>query len=216
MDTQQPASEGPRDGSVTQLLGDLKSGDPAAVQALWERYFSRLVLLARGRLRRVVGPGGIEDEEDAVLSAFDSFVQGLQRERFPRLSDRHNLWQLLVTITTRKVYDQAERRGAEKRGGGYQNVSRSGAGEGGGGLEWLVGAEPTPEFAALVADQCRVLLGLLSREDPTGERHLREVAVWKMEGFTNAEIADRLGCALRTVANRLDLIRSLWKDAGSA
>jgi DNA-binding CsgD family transcriptional regulator len=32
-----------------------------------------------------------------------------------------------------------------------------------------------------------------------------------MEGYTNDEIADRLGCARRTVARRLDLIKKVWE-----
>jgi DNA-binding CsgD family transcriptional regulator len=31
-----------------------------------------------------------------------------------------------------------------------------------------------------------------------------------MEGYTNDEIATRLGCARRTVARQLDLIRRIW------
>jgi DNA-directed RNA polymerase specialized sigma24 family protein len=33
------------------------------------------------------------------------------------------------------------------------------------------------------------------------------VAVWKMEGYTNEEIAGKLGCATRTVERKLFLIR---------
>ena len=35
-------------GSVTHWLGDLRGGDLAAAQPIWERYFGRLVVLARG------------------------------------------------------------------------------------------------------------------------------------------------------------------------
>jgi hypothetical protein len=41
---------------------------------------------------------------------------------------------------------------------------------------------------------------------------LRSVAVWKMEGYTNAEIADKLGCVPVTVERKLQLIRSLWAN----
>jgi DNA-directed RNA polymerase specialized sigma24 family protein len=33
----------------------------------------------------------------------------------------------------------------------------------------------------------------------------------KMEGYTNAEIAQRLACSLRTVERRLELIRNTWQ-----
>ncbi len=74
------------------------------------------------------------------------------------------------------------------------------------GLEQLVGEEPTPEFAVLVAEEYHNRLEAL--EDET----LRQIAIWKLEGYTNEEIAARLGCALRTVANKLKLIRLKWEQ----
>jgi hypothetical protein len=62
------------DESVTYWLEQLKAKNPAAAQRLWERYFRRLVGLARVKLRghaKVVA-----DEEDVALSAFDSFCRG--------------------------------------------------------------------------------------------------------------------------------------------
>ena len=44
------------DGSVTGWIGDLKAGGDSAAQHLWERYFHRLVHLARARLRGIA-PG---------------------------------------------------------------------------------------------------------------------------------------------------------------
>ena len=52
------------------------------------------------------------------------------------------------------------------------------------------GAGPTPEFAALVADECRRLMGRL-RDDS-----LRKVAHLRMEGYTNEEVASLLECSL--------------------
>ena len=45
---------------------------------------------------------------------------------------------------------------------------------------------------------------------PSEDDALRQVALWKMDGYTVDEIAGRLGCARRTVARRLDLIRRTW------
>ena len=95
----------------------LKAGDHAAAQVLWERYFDHLVRLARRRLAISRRTGADADEEDAALSAFDSFCAGLAGGRFPRLEDRDDLWGLLVVITARKASAQADRRRAFKRGG---------------------------------------------------------------------------------------------------
>jgi DNA-directed RNA polymerase specialized sigma24 family protein len=184
-------------GSVSYWLGGAKEGDEAAGQELWQRYFETLVRLARSRLRSM--PRIVEDEEDAALSAFDSFLAGAARGRFPRLDDRDELWRVLVTITTRKALDQLERHRRQKRGGG-----REAAGEF--ALIEAVGSEPTPEFAAMVSDECRFRLNALPDET------LRTIALLKMEGYTNPEVAEQLGCGLRTVVRKLELIRKLWID----
>jgi DNA-directed RNA polymerase specialized sigma24 family protein len=80
----------------------------------------------------------------------------------------------------------------------------SGSSAGEAGLAQIIEAEPTPAFAAQVADECRPLLEQL------GDPQLRAVALWKLEGYTNEEIAAQLGCGLRTVERKLDRIRSLW------
>jgi DNA-directed RNA polymerase specialized sigma24 family protein len=197
-------------GSVTRWIGDLRAGEPEAAQALWTRYFDRLVRLARKRLASRTD--GAEDEEDAALSAFDSFCAGLARGRFNELVDRDDLWKLLVVITARKAAAQVDRHRALKRGGSWTRLD---AGHGPSGesshagdnfLAQVMAQEPTPEFAAMVAEETRLLLGRL------GNDQLRQIALDRMEGYTSDEIADRLGCARRTVARRLDLIRQIWSD----
>lgn len=181
-------------GSVTHWLGRLKAGDPAAAQPLWERYFPRLVTLARRRLAGL--RGGAADEEDVALGAFDSFCRDAQQGRFPRLDDRDDLWRLLILLAGQKATDLIRRETADKRGGGGAADHDA--------LERAVGSEPTPEFAAQVADEFRRLLGLLADPD------LRALAVWKLEGYSTEEIADKWGCVPRTVERRLRVIRSLW------
>jgi DNA-directed RNA polymerase specialized sigma24 family protein len=128
------------------------------------------------------------------------------------LTDRDDLWRLLVVITARKAMAQAQRENRKKRGGGRvvdeATLFGQGIGEDGSlaGLERIAGAEPTPEFAAMVAEECQRLLDAL--EDDS----LRQVALSRMEGYTNDEIAAQLGCARRTIARRLELIRKTWSS----
>ena len=105
-------------GSITGWLGNLKDGDQAAAQPLWEHYFSKLVTVARTKLRRMRRTTADQDEEDAALSAFNSFCAGAARGKFPQLADRDDIWRLLVVITARKAMAQANREGRQKRGGG--------------------------------------------------------------------------------------------------
>ena len=72
-------------GSITHWLGDLRGGDLAAAQPLWERYFGRLVVLARGKLERQRHPRAEADEEDAALARSTAFAWESPREGFPSL-----------------------------------------------------------------------------------------------------------------------------------
>jgi DNA-directed RNA polymerase specialized sigma24 family protein len=150
----------------------------------------------------------VSDEEDIALSALDSFFRGMARGRLPALDDRRGLWPLLVTITARKAGKLARRESRRKRGGGLVRGESAliPGGETGGEAAWdeFLAREPAPAFACQVADECRQLLARLS--DPG----LREVALWKMEGCSNAEIANMLGCVESTVERKLRLIRSVW------
>ena len=187
------------EGSVTRWLGQLQAGDDAAVQQLWERYFKRLVGLARKKLSD--SPRRAADEEDVALSAFDSFCRGARAGRFPRLDDRDDLWQILAMITMRKAIDLHNYEGRQSRGRGRLQSLTELTQE---GLETIGGDEPTPELAAQLAEEYQRLMEQL------GDSTLRRVATWKLEGYTNAEIAARLGCITKTVERKLARIRSKW------
>jgi DNA-directed RNA polymerase specialized sigma24 family protein len=187
----------PSDGSVTRWIGRLQAGDPVAAQKLWERYFRRLVGLARRKLQDA--PRRAADEEDVALSAFASFCLHAAHGRFPQLADRDNLWQLLVTLTARKAHHLHRDETRQKRGGGkVQSASPEHD------FDEMIHHGPSPADAALVAEECRRLLEALGEED------LRAVALWKLEGHTNEEIARKLGCVRLTVQRKLRLIRDLW------
>jgi DNA-directed RNA polymerase specialized sigma24 family protein len=145
------------------------------------------------------------DEEDIALSAFESFFAAATRGRIPRLDNRDDLWRILVTITRRKALDEAQHQHRLKRGGPAEcGPSRDKAVGDAGNLDLVVCPEPTPEFVAVVADECRKLLASLADD------RLRQIALLKMEGYTNEEIAGQLGCGLRSVVRKLDLIRRTW------
>jgi DNA-directed RNA polymerase specialized sigma24 family protein len=199
-----------REGSVTRWISDLKSGGDSAALQLWERYFERLVRLARKKLRNDRRARAVEDEEDAALSAFDSFCRGVDRGRFPRLTDRDDLWRLLVVLTVRKALDQIERQGAARRGGDHQGAESTplddGDDPGGDPLDRFLSNEPTPEFAAMVDERHRRL------RDALGDAALCQVLDLRLEGYTREEIAERLGCAVSSVKRKLDIIRRTWLE----
>jgi RNA polymerase sigma factor (sigma-70 family) len=193
--------------SVTRWIDQLKAGDEAAAERLWDRYFHRLVGLARKKLQATARTAA--DEEDVALSAFASFCRAAQKGRFPRLSDRDDLWAMLMVITARKAGHLVRHENQEKRA--RAPTDQDGArpalasGEGVSDLEAIIGREPTPAFAAQVAEQCRRLLASL------GDADLERIALLKMEGYSQGEIAAQLGCVERTVRRRLHRIRTIWE-----
>jgi DNA-directed RNA polymerase specialized sigma24 family protein len=193
--------------AITSWLSHLKEGDVAAAQALWERYYARLVALAKMKLRGVARRAA--DEEDVALSAINSFVEGARLKRFPQLADRQDLWALLVTITARKAINLRNHAGRKKRGGGAvrgESVFLRGPHDPeAAGIEQIVGHAPTPEFTVQLLEEFQ------QRLDQLDESQWRQIAIWKLEGYTSEEIAKRLDCSLTSVERKLRLIRKAWE-----
>ena len=197
----------PAGESVSRWIGQLKAGDTTAATRVWNHFYARLVGLVHRKLRGM--PRRALDEEDVVVSAFATFFRRAKQGQFPRLSDRDDLWQLLVKIAERKALNQVQAHCRQKRGGGKvrgesvflakDSASRNL------GIEQAPGAEPTPEFAAIVAESCRRLLDLLA------DNELREIALLKLEGYTNEEIAAKTGRSPPTIERRLRMIRVQWR-----
>lgn len=203
------------DESITQWIDQLRDGDSAAAQNLWETYFVQMVDLARRRLAGA--PRQVSDEEDVALSAFKSFCIGAREGKFTQLTDRTNLWPLLIAITANKAVDVIRYNNRSKRGGGSPVAEEGRIQEGRVraervSLDEVFSTEPSPEFAIQLADEFEQLL---SRLEAALDLDLPKIAVWKMDGDSNVEIAERLGCTRRTVERKLKLIASLWStEAG--
>ena len=194
--------------AVGRWISELRVGDDEAARQLWQRYWARLVDLAGKKL-----PGHVRrefDEEDVAVSAFHSLCRGVRGGRFPDLTE-DGLWPLLLLITSRKARERLRVRQTKKRGGGDlhgESVFGANGGDDMGGIDRVIGEAPSPEFAAEIAEESQRFLDLL--DDPT----LRSLALLKLEGHVNTEIADLLGCTSRTVERRLALIRRLWSATG--
>jgi len=190
--------------SVSLWLERFKDGDTAAVQPLWNAYFSKMVTLARAKLGTT--PRGVRDEEDVVNSAFFSFCEGVKEGRFPRLDSRDDLWAVLFTIVASKAaqYTRSEMR--QKRGAGkLMQASATGGKESSFDLfANLQSAEPTALDAAMMIEDLGKLLEKLR------DGNLQQIAIWKMEGYTNQEIANMINKSEPTVERKLRIIRETW------
>src|SRR5262249_5020823 len=135
-----------------------------------------------------------------------------------------DLWRLLTAITVKKVLGQKQRYSRLKRGGGHFSPGASttggleepepgprgdqGAAHPNQALAEALSRQPTPEAAALIDEESRALLVALD------DKTLEQIAVWRMEGWTNEEIARQLNCAVRTVERKLERIRAIWTEYG--
>ena len=183
------------------MVDRLKDGDADAARQLWDLFSVRLLAVARSHLPDKNMSLG--DEEDVVLSALATFFTGAGRGKFTEVSDRAHLWKLLALMTKRKVFNLVTREDRQKRGPNESDVS-------------LISIAPedeegfctnpmfSPDFQAATNEACQRLLDIL------GDVQLRSIAVWKLEGYSDAEIAGMLGCAVRSVHRKLHLIRRIW------
>ena len=186
--------------SVSVWLAQMKEGGEAAAQQIWERYYERLVAMARQRIRGAHQQIG--DEEDVAISVFESFYRAAENGRFPDLSGRDDLWRLLLRMAARKIIDQRRRSQTVRRGGDetIQPIVSEGT-DGEQMIIQVIGEEPSPDMVMMMTESCEELLEHL------GDETLRNIAVAKMEGYSNSELADRFNCSERTIERRLHLIR---------
>ena len=182
----------PNDESVALLMEALRSLDSRAATSLWQRYFPKLRRVARQKL----GPqnAGPFDSEDVALSAFDGFCRAVQEGRYPELNDRESLWALLVQITRQKAKDYRAREMAQKRTNPREEAV----------LDSLAGNVAPPDIEMIMAEECERLLGCLPDEN------LVKVALLKLEGWTNDEIAVELNYTRRTIQRMLSVVRGVW------
>lgn len=198
-------------GSVTQLIPKLHDADPvvraAAARLVWQRYCRKLLALARSHLNQRIRCR--EDEQDVLQSMFQSFCRRRRRGDFD-LNGRDDLWDLLVTIALRKARNAARRHLCQRRD--VRREQEALASTVGGdpeappwALEQMEAAGPTPAEAALLNEALERRLQRLA--DP----ELRLIALRKLEGYTNQELAALYNVTGRTIERKLERIRAKWE-----
>jgi DNA-directed RNA polymerase specialized sigma24 family protein len=180
------------DQSISDWLKQITEGDEQAFERIWKRYHRNLVNLVRNAVSH--SPSRFADEEDVVQSALASFFFRVKEGQYPDLRDRTGLWKLLITITLSKARAMSRKEG-RRRELLEDETKRS-----------ILKEEPSPALLAEIADQWQQLMGSLK------DGLLRRVAVAKLEGFTNVEIAGQLDISIATVERKLRLIRELWSS----
>jgi RNA polymerase sigma-70 factor (ECF subfamily) len=207
-------------GSVTLCVQQLHSPDcrerDEAARVIWERFASRLQALVRRHLDNRVRRR--EDEQDILQSMYASFCIG-QLEGKASPASREELWKLLVRITMCKVVNTAHRHHAARRDVRRERSETADRNPAGTlfphwMLEHVDRAKPSHEEMVAVYEEVERLLQGLSED-------LRRIVLWKLDGYTNGEIAKMIGRTVRSVELKMQLIRkrvelSLRKSATAA
>jgi RNA polymerase sigma-70 factor (ECF subfamily) len=168
--------------------------DPAG--DLFQRFARRLIGLARthvdARLRHKIDP------EDVVQSVYKSFL--LRYKDLPMDDESAGgLWSLLTLITLRKCADRVRYHNAECRDINREAQATTDTDR----IEpWreVVGREPTPEQAAVLAETVEAVLGGLT----TLERPVVELS---LQGYSTQEISEQLGRAERSIRRLRERVR---------
>jgi len=192
-----PEDEPPVQGTVTHLFSLARQGDRDAFEPLWLHFFPRLVGLARKRLSGRAGMA--DDAEDAAHAALISFWSQIRSGEYLQDLCRGSLWNLLATITVRKVGKQLRNDAAARRGEG--RVLPAADLEGTKSLTELISVLPTQELDLLAAE----LMESLPVE-------LQPVAMLRLFGHSTEEIAAQLDWTRRKVQRKLEIVRLRWSE----
>ena len=199
------------ENSISQQLDGIKQDDEEAIAALWDRCYPALARFAEKRLEAIGIQQRAFNGEDVAASALMSFLRAVQRNRFPMLDSEDGLFRLLRRITIRKVIDRKRKSQTLKAGSGeVRGESAFGSNADSGidlGIDGVQGESPSSEWIAIMEEECQKLFALLQDEE------LQSIAYYRLEGYSNSEIATKLGCAVATVERRLKEIRARWSIA---
>jgi DNA-directed RNA polymerase specialized sigma24 family protein len=180
----------PNEITVTKWIAALRQGDDASAKELWHRYFQRLMNFARSRMGAI--SKAVYDEEDAAISTFRVLCENLKTGKYPDIADGDEFWRLMLTVAVRKISRRVEYESAAKRCDSSANR--------------------VDESLALAKESNQVAIEYQELLSKLNDPNLERVAVLKLDGYTNEEIATAINRTRRTVQRMLDLIRDLWRE----
>lgn len=177
--------------SDRQLLENWRGGDQRAADLLVSRYMVRLIALARSRLPNCLSPR--TEPEDVVMSAWRSFFVATGRGLVMTSED---LWPILATFTTRKLFSHIARHHAESRDV-TREIPFSDAYP-----QSTLTRDPDPQHAAALLDDLQTLMSSLDEQE-------QQILLLALHGHKQTEISQHLGCSERTIRRALARFRSL-------
>lgn len=184
---------------ITFWIGKLKAGDDEAAAKVWDQFFHRVRALAEKKLGTL--PRRAYDADDLALSAINALCIGAREERFRQLETGRDLWQLLALITARKAANVWQKQARIKEVG--ESVLDGHAGGSVQGMARVPAGGPDDLLDA-IDDTCVELFRRL-------DDRLRRVALLRLQGYSNDEIAAQIGRSVKSVERYLKLVRDRWE-----
>ncbi|MEZ5951641.1 MAG: sigma-70 family RNA polymerase sigma factor [Planctomycetaceae bacterium] len=186
-------------GSMSLLLQDWSANEERIAEKIAVEYFPRL----RRFSQRVLGllPGAATEADDVVQSAIKSLCLFMRRQSDACDKDRDYIWRLLCHIAARKASRRRLRQTRGLRNGRLHPISDL-ATDGSFSVEDALEHVSPAEFDLMIQD---VVANL--------DKSLQIIALLVMEGKTQSEISDILGCSRRTVIRKFDMIKRLLQTA---
>ena len=105
----------------------------------------------------------------------------------------------MITINGARKRSRNEKR--LRRGGSFTRTKSNDK-----TLDSITTNELSPEDSYFALEECKRLLSILPNEN------LKRLAVLKVDGYTNEEVAEIMNCTRRSVQRRLKLIREIWTN----
>ena len=185
--SQPPAETVPE---ITRLLRQAAVGDRAALDSVYASLYPELKRVARARLWQQ----GRGDGMNTTMLVHESFVRLVGAQGL-RLEDRRHFFAYAAKTMRNIIIDSAREQLAERRGGGAEHVTLSGA-----DAVQVMGDDAGGELMRV-----NDALHELEAVDP----ELAELVEMRyFGGYSETEIAELLGVAERTVRRRWDKARA--------
>ena len=183
---------------VAFVLGNARDGDSFAQCQIYSEFVDQLVAIAGKRInerfRSKIAP------EEIVQSVFASFFRRNEMGEFC-FEDWNDLWALLVKITVRKSINRVKSFKAAKR-----DVRREYSPGSDSPASSFFGSatQPSPQDIAIFNECLDQLFDDLPEK-------LQQIVCLRLQGMSNFEICENLGCSERTVYRSLNRIREIFE-----
>lgn len=182
------------------LLSEARKGDQQALSRITRQYEDEIRLVARFRMGRLLRP--YLDSVDVVQSVHRSLMAGLKNEQFD-IATPENLVALASTIVRRKVAAQWRKlRRQQRLDEGIQSSESLPY-----LLQSLASGEDDPAKNAEIRDQIARFLAEMNEKE-------RQVIELRLEGFSTADVARRLGLDADVLRVQLSRLRRRLRQRG--